>query len=131
MNEKMIRGLESILLSSEKASRLAKFYKEKVGLIATGEFEMGEKGEEVYMYEWKGRSTLSIMDHSKVKGKNKSPQRFIFNLEVDEIKKEVARLKRNKVKVVKDTYHIEGYGWVATFADVDGNYFQLVQVKAS
>lgn len=125
----MIRGLESVMLFSENAGKLAKFYKEKVGLKATGEFEMGDKGEEVYMYEWKGRSAFGIFDHSKVKGKNKSPQRFIFNLEVDEIKKEVAKLKRNKVKVIKDTYHIEGYGWVATFADVDGNYFQLVQVR--
>lgn len=127
----MIRGLESVMLFSENAGKLAKFYKEKVGLKPTGEFEMGEKGEEVYMYEWKGRSGFGIFDHSKVKGKNKTPQRFLFNLEVDEIKKEVAKLKRNKVKVVKDTYHIEGYGWVATFADLDGNYFQLVQVRAN
>jgi len=33
--------------------------------------------------------------------------------------------------LVQDTYHIEGYGYISTFEDVDGNYFQLVQVRAS
>ena len=27
-------------------------------------------------------------------------------------------------------YHEEGYGYIATFADPDGNYFQLVQIRA-
>ncbi len=49
----MIRGLESVMLFSGNAGKLAKFYKEKVGLKSTGEFEMVENGEEVYMYEWK------------------------------------------------------------------------------
>src|SRR3990172_7094840 len=119
----MMKGLESVLLFTENAGRLAKFYREKVGLKPTGEFEMGDKGEEAYMYDWKGKSSLGIMDHSKVKGKNKNPQRFIINLEVDAIDKEVARLKKAKVKLVQDKYHIEGYGWVATFEDIDGNYF--------
>ena len=128
----MIRGLESVILSSESASKLAKFYKEKVGLKSTGEFEMGEGKEkgDVYSFEFGKTSDLYIMDHSKVKGKNKGPERYLLNFEVDDIKKEVARMKKAKVKVVKDTYHLEGYGWIATFEDVDGNYFQLVQVKA-
>lgn len=125
----MIRGMDSVLLSSENAAKLAKFYKEKVGLKATSEFEMGDKGEEAYMYDWKGRSSLCIMDHSKVKGKNKNPQRMLINLEVDDIKKEVKRLNQAKVKKIKDTYHLQGYGWIATYEDVDGNYFQLVQVR--
>ncbi|KKQ42534.1 MAG: hypothetical protein US60_C0016G0012 [Microgenomates group bacterium GW2011_GWC1_37_8] len=127
----MIRKLESVLLFSENAKNLAKFYREKVGLKPTGEFEMGEKKEEVYIYEWKGGSALSILDHSKVKGKNKFPQRFIINLEVDKIDSEIKKLKDAKVKLVQDKYHIEGYGWVATFEDLDGNYFQLVQVRVS
>ena len=53
----------------------------------------------------------------------------MFNLEVDDIKKEVARLKKSKVKLVEDIYHIEEYGFVATFQDVDGNYFQFVQIR--
>jgi len=55
----------------------------------------------------------------------------MFNLEVEDIESEVARLDKAGVKKVQDTYHMEGYGWIATYEDPDGNYFQLVQVKAS
>ena len=57
---------------------------------------------------------LFVMDHSKVKGKSKLPDRVMFNLEVDDIEKEVKRLKKEKVKIVADTYHVENYGFVAT-----------------
>ena len=55
---------------------------------------------------------------------------MIFNLEVYDIEKEVKRLKKNGVKLVKDIYHVEGYGCIATFEDIGGNYFQTVQVRA-
>ena len=125
----MIKKLDSITLFTSDAKKLAKFYKEKVGLKSSGVYEMGDKGEEAYMYDLGKGSGFSIIDHSKVKGKNKNPERFIFNLEVDDIDKEVARLKKKKVELVAAKYHVEGYGYIATFADLDGNYFQLVQVR--
>ena len=124
----MIQGLESILLGSEDAKRLAKFYREKVGLKVAFEGEMGEGGN-VYCFDWKVKSGFYILDHSKVKGKNKSPQRQILNFEVDNIKPEVKKLDKLGVKKIQDIYHVESYGWVATFEDTDGNYFQLVQVR--
>ena len=125
----MIRGIESILLFSENAKKLAKFYREVVGLKQIMEAEMGEGGENYFGFKIGKGPELGIMDHSKVKGKNKNPERIIFNLEVDDIKKEAKRLIRAKAKKVQDIYHVEGYGYIATFADVDGNYFQLVQVR--
>ena len=125
----MIKNIEGILLGSDNAKRLADFYKTKVGLKLTMEAELGEKGEGLYIFEMKGCG-LYIMDHSKVKGANKQPGRFIFNLEVDNIEKEFKRLLTAKVKKVQDVYHVEDYGKIATFEDVDGNYFQLVQTKA-
>ncbi|MDP2660320.1 MAG: hypothetical protein Q8R28_06295 [Dehalococcoidia bacterium] len=71
------------------------------------------------------------MDHSRVKGRSKEPDRIIFNLKVAEIDDEVKRLDNRGVKKVQDTYPVEGYGLIATFEDVDGNYFQLVQLKES
>ena len=126
----MIRGIESIMLFSENAKKLAKFYREVVGLKQTMEAEMGEGGENYFGFKVGKGPEIGIMDHSKVKGKNKNPERRIFNLEVDNIKKEAKRLTTAKAKKVQDIYHVEGYGYIATFADVDGNYFQLVQVKA-
>ncbi len=125
----MIKGIESVLLFSENASKLSEFYNEKVGLKITFEGVMGEGKDEgeIYQFELKGGSPLVILDHSKIKGKNKQPERFIFNLEVDDIEKEVKRLDKAGVKKQQDVYHVEDYGYVATFVDIDGNYFQLVQ----
>lgn len=125
----MIKGLEAVLLSSESAKKLAKFYREVVGLKQGEVMEIGDKGEEGYDFGLKGAS-LYILDHSDIKGKSKQPARVMFNLEVSDIEKEVARMKRAKVKPVQDIYHVQGYGLIATFEDPDGNYFQLVQVRA-
>jgi len=127
----LIRGIEAVLLGSTNATKLAKFYRDVVGLKQTMEFEMGEKGEMGFAFEYRNSSGLYIMDHSKVKGANKTPERLILNFEVDDIEKEVARLKETKVKVKQDIYHMEGYGYIATFVDPDGNFFQFVQVKAT
>lgn len=124
----MIRGLEAVNLFTANAKRLATFYRDKVGLKVSFEGMMG-KNEEIYELKLGKGPNLYIIDHSKVKGKNKNPDMIIFNIEVDDIKKEVARLVREKVKQVQPTYHVEGYGWISTFADVDGNYFQFVQVR--
>lgn len=124
----MIKQIESVIIFSESAKKLAAFYKDKVGLKVKFEAVMGDD-EEIYDMQVGKGSGFSIVDHSKVKGKNNQPERIIVNLEVDDIKKETARLKRAKVKQVQATYHVEGYGWISTFSDLDGNYFQLVQVR--
>src|SRR3989344_1485880 len=123
----MIKSLDGVLLSSEDSQKLADFYKEKVGLKCTMEFEMGENGEKGFAFE---DVKLYINQHSEVHGKNNQPQRFILNFEADNIEEEVEKLDKAGIKKIKDTYHVEGYGLVATFEDVDGNYFQIVQVKA-
>ena len=125
----MIRGMESVLLFSENAKKLATFYKEKVGLKITFEAAM-DKDDDMFEFKMKSGSPLYIIHHSKVKGKNKQPERMMFNLEVDDIEKEVKRLVKTGVKKTQDIYHVEGYGYISTFSDLDGNYFQLVQVRA-
>ena len=130
----MVQGLESVTLFSENATRLAQFYREKVGLEVELVGEMGEDGnddDKVYEVKLGEGSGLYIVDHSEVKGKNKEPQRIIINLEVDKIEPEFERLKKEGVKVVQEVYHLQEYGLIATFEDSDGNYFQLVQVKAN
>lgn len=124
----MIRKIEAVLLASPDAKKLAAFYRTKVGVKFGFEAEMGE-GDQVFGASWKGSSDFVVLDHSKVKGKNKQPERYMLNFEVDDIEKEFAKLKKNKVKVIAPIYHIEDYGHVATFEDIDGNYFQFVQVR--
>lgn len=124
----MIIGLEGILIGSEDAKKLGKFYKDVLKLKMTEEMEYGDDNSYGISFDL-GKVGLFVSDHSKVKGKSVLPDRVMFNLEVDDIEKEMARLKKEKVKVVADIYHIEEYGYVATLADPDGNYFQLVKTK--
>ncbi len=126
----MIKGVEMILIASENPKELANFYKEKVGLTFKDEFEYGEKGETGFMFE-AGGTGITILPHSEVHGKNADPARFMINLEVADAEDEVKKLKDKGVNCIQDLYHIEGYGLIATFEDLDGNFFQLVQVKAS
>ncbi|OGG04917.1 hypothetical protein A2Z33_06485 [Candidatus Gottesmanbacteria bacterium RBG_16_52_11] len=123
----MIKGIETVLLFSSDAKKLAAFYRNDVGLKQTYEAEMGDAN--LFGFEWKGSASLSIMDHSEVRGKNKTPERFMVNFEVDDIEKELKRLRRAKVRIITGPYHIEEYGLVATLEDPDGNYFQFVQTR--
>lgn len=124
----MIRGVESLTLFSENAKKLAEFYQKKVGLSLSTEAELGDR-DQLFGFEMSQGSGFYIVDHSKVKGRSKEPDRVIFNLEVDNIEDAVKKLDQQGVKKVQDTYHVEGYGLIATFEDLDGNYFQFVQVR--
>lgn len=125
----MVTGIEAVYIGSTNAKKLAEFYRDTVGLSLTQSYEMGGQGENGYAFTFKAGSGLYIMDHSAVKGKSPQPDRMMVNLEVDDIETLVKKLKEAKVKIVKDLYHIQDYGLVATFEDPDGNYFQLVKTR--
>lgn len=127
----MVRGLEAVLIGSENSQALADFYKDKVGLKVTEEMEVGENNEKGFAIEFGSGSNLYVLEHSKVKGKNTNPDRILLNLEVDDIEEEFKKAKNAGVKVVQEVYHVEGYGLIATFEDIDGNYFQFVQIRAN
>ncbi len=80
--------------------------------------------------EWSGWSVgssfFTVGHHSKMEGKTKDPGRLMFNLETTEVKEEFDRIKEIKgITVIKEPYEMQGM-WIATFADPDGNYFQLM-----
>lgn len=113
-------NLNNIMIGTHDPKRLAEFY-EKV---------FGRKPDMVEgsWYGWQAgtRTFFSIGEHSEVKGKAKEPQRLILNFETKEVKEEFARLKEiNGIKVIKEPYGIQS-AWIATLADPDGNYFQLM-----
>lgn len=73
-----------------------------------------------------GNTHLTIGEHSKAKGKSKNPERIILNFETKQVQEEFERIKKIKgAKVIKELYEMQG-AWIATFADPDGNYFQLM-----
>lgn len=79
--------------------------------------------------DWHGWSVgdcfLSIGSHSEVKEKSKEPARIMFTFETKEVKEEFERIKAVGATVIKAPYDMSGM-WIATFADPDGNYFQLM-----
>lgn len=121
----MIKSVEGIIIGSSDATALSNFYKDKVGLKVNFEGVIGEDSN-LYMMEVEG-ATFTIVDSSEVKGKNSQGERLMFKLQTDDIKKEFSKLKENGVKVVSEVYNVEEYGYLATFEDLDGNYFQLYQ----
>ncbi len=63
-----------------------------------------------------------------MKGPTKHPERILFNFETTEVAKEFDRVKATGATVIAEPYQMEGMKdmWIATFADPDGNYFQLM-----
>lgn len=106
------------MIGSSQPKILAEFYEKVLGKSP----DMEEGG----WYGWQiGSTFLSIGEHSEVKGKAKEPQRVMFNFETSEVKEEFDRMKKAGATVVKEPYEMQG-AWIATMADPDGNYFQLM-----
>jgi predicted enzyme related to lactoylglutathione lyase len=115
-------NFNSILLSTENFETLVDFYK-KV-------FEKDpDMAEETYAGFLVGSCFLSIGKHDKIKGKNPNPDRILFNFETNDVKGEFDRVKEIEgVKVIAEPYKMGDMGefWIATLADPDDNYFQLI-----
>lgn len=124
----MFRGIDGVRINSDNAKALAEFYRDKVGLEMTNEFE-GEDGSKGYEFSFKNGPSFNVHEHSDIKGKNEDAPRFFINYEVNDLEREAERLEKESVKVIQELYHVEGYGLIATYEDPDGNYFQLVQVR--
>lgn len=111
-------NFKSLLIFSENPKKLAEFYAEVFDM----EIEWNDG-------EWFGftigTGSIGIGPHSEVKGKNKNPERIMFNLYTDDVEGEFVRIKALGVKVIAEPYQPMQGMWIATFADIDGNYFQL------
>lgn len=110
-------NLNSLMIGTSQPKVLGEFYAKVFDRPA----DMAEDG----WYMWNaGGCSLSIGEHSEVTGKAKEPQRIILNLETKAVKEEFERLKPSAT-VVKEPYEM-GVGWIATLADPDGNFVQLM-----
>jgi len=114
-------NLNSLLLFSEAPKKLVDFYRRV--LAREPKWIDGE-----YSGFEAGPCALVIGPHSKVHGPSLNPERIVFNFETGEVKAEFARIKGLGAKVIAEPYSMgdDPDFWIATFADPDGNYFQLV-----
>ena len=116
-------NLNSVLVFSENPKALVEFYQKILG--KESEWSGGD------FVGWQvGDGYLTVGPHSEVRGRAKEPQRVMFNLETDDVAGEFARIKGLGAKVIQEPYQPgeEPTMWIATFADPDGNYFQLMSV---
>jgi len=117
-------NLNSILIGSEDPKRLVEYYTKL----------FGEPGMEDESYSgWQiGTGFVSVGPHSEVTGKNPQPGRVIWNIESTDVKADFERLKAAGATVVREPYTPDGMPddapemLIATFADPDDNYFQLM-----
>jgi lactoylglutathione lyase len=70
---------------------------------------------------------LSVGLHSQVHGRNSEGTRVMVNLGVEDIFATYERLRARGVMFVRPPEREHWGGWIATFADPDGNLIQLLQ----
>lgn len=113
--------LSGLLLFSDNPKELADFY--NTILQRKPDWSGGD------FVGWQlGTGNLTIGPHDKVHGKSKNPERMMFNFEIDDVQGEFERIKSLGAKVIAEPYQPgeEPGMWIATFADPDNNFFQLM-----
>ena len=114
-------NFNSVLIFSGDPKKLADFYRD----VFRKDPDWSENG----YYGFKvGSGFLTFGPHDNVKGKNKNAERIMFNLETKDVKGEYERIKKLGAVVVAEPYvpMEDSNGLIATFADPDNNYFQLM-----
>src|SRR3989344_108981 len=112
-------SFNSLLIFSANPKKLAEFYTK---VFAVKPQNWGD--DDWYGFQL-GEGSIGIGPHDKVKGKNKNPERIMFNLTTNDVKSEFVRIRELGVKVVAEPYQPMDNMWIAPFEDIDGNYFQL------
>ena len=113
-------NFNSILIGSEDPQRLADYYTKLFGEPTWT--DGGYTGWAI------GSGAVSIGPHSEVHGKNAHPGRIIWNIESTDVQADFDRFKAAGAIVVREPYTFEQApgSWIATLADPDDNYFQLM-----
>ena len=120
-------NFNSILIGTEHPERLVEYYTKLLG--APGFSDGGYTAWQV------GTGWVTCGPHSEVKGSNAAPGRLIWNIETEDVKGDFERMKAAGAIVIAEPYSFDADGTItatsiATFADPDGNYFQLMSPMA-
>jgi predicted enzyme related to lactoylglutathione lyase len=113
-------NLNSVMIGTKQSKVLAAFYEKVIG--KPPDMVDNENG----FFGWQvGNGYMGILEHSGMGGNTKDPGRVMLNFETSLVKDEFERIKALGGAVIRAPYQI-GEGWIATLADPDGNYFQLM-----
>lgn len=124
MAEGAIAGLAGVLIWTEapRFEAMAHFYRDALGLAPRS------SRSDFINFDWSG-VRLSISVHDGVHGGARDPLRIMINLLVDDIEATHARLVHAGVAFSRPPEREDWGGWVASFADPDGNTLQLMQLS--
>jgi predicted enzyme related to lactoylglutathione lyase len=114
-------NFNSILIGSQDPQRLADYYSKLFGKPSME--DSGYSGWQI------GSGWLTVGPHDQVHGKNEQPGRLLVNIESTDVKADFDRFKAAGAIVIREPYVLgEGdqQGTIATLADPDDNYFQLM-----
>ena len=113
-------NFNSILIGSENPQQLVDYYTKLFGEPTWQ--EGGYTGWAI------GSGSMSIGPHNEVHGKNAHPGRIIWNIESADVQADFDRFKAAGATVVREPYGFEEApgSLIATLADPDDNYFQLM-----
>ena len=113
-------NLNAVMIGTKQPVALVAFYEKVIGRPA----DMVDKDNGFWGWQV-GTAFLSVLNHSGMGGDTKDPGRVMINFETTHVKEEFERIKSVGGVVIKAP-NAMGDGWLATLADPDGNYFQLV-----
>jgi predicted enzyme related to lactoylglutathione lyase len=114
-------NFNSILIGSSDPQRLVEYYTKLFGEPA-----MSDGG---YTGWALGSGWVTVGPHDEVQGKNPQPGRLIWNIESSDVKGVFERFVAAGAIVVREPYGFDedpSGGLIATLADPDDNYFQLM-----
>jgi len=115
-----VLNLNSVMVGTKQVKALTTFYEKVIG--RPPDMTDSENG----FFGWQVASAyFSVLEHSEMGGNTKDPGRLMFNFETVQVKEEFERIKALGAVVIREPSAM-GDGWLATLADPDGNYFQLV-----
>jgi predicted enzyme related to lactoylglutathione lyase len=113
-------NFNSIMIGSEDPQRLVDYYTKLFGEPAMS--DGGYTGWQI------GEGSVTVAAHDQVKGRSAHPGRIIWNIESADVQADFDRFVAAGAIVVREPYGFEEMpgALVATLADPDDNYFQLV-----
>lgn len=113
-------NLNSVMIGTKQLKTLSVFYEKVIGKPA--DMVDNDNG----FYGWQvGNTFFGVLEHSEMGGNTKDPGRIMLNFETAQVKEEFERIKAVGAAVIKEPGEM-GEGLIATLADPDGNYFQLI-----
>ncbi|MBK5267446.1 MAG: VOC family protein [Acidimicrobiia bacterium] len=113
-----------IFTSLDRFEAMARFYRDTLGLPVRSD----RQGFINFEFE---NQRLTVAVHSEVEGPSQDPKRIMINFATGDVEAAVAHLARAGVEIVRYAEREKWGGWVATFADPDGNLVQLLELPES